>query len=72
MSRLTREKDEYRCRIKECCMEEWVEELTGVTSYNWETSSEFMCDNCPLEKYVNKLAEYEDEFDKREKFRKNL
>lgn len=72
MSRLTREKDEYRCRIKECCMEEWVEELTGVTSYNWETSSEFMCDNYPLEKYVNKLAEYEDEFDKREKFRKNL
>lgn len=56
--RLTRVKDQYPCRIKDCDAEEWIEELTGCSSYNF--NSAIICDNCPFEKYINKLAEYED------------
>lgn len=57
--RLTREKDEYECRIASCLVEDWIEEITGITIYNWK-SDKNVCDNCPFEKYINKLAEFED------------
>ena len=40
--------------------EKWIEELTGVTNYNWASGGS-ACDMCPFEKYINRLAEYEDE-----------
>lgn len=55
--RLTRVKDQYPCRVKDCDAEEWIEELTGCSSYSFDGT---ICDNCPFEKYINKLAEYED------------
>lgn len=61
--RLTRVKDEYPCRIKECEAEDWIEELTGCSAYNFDGT---ICDNCPFEKYINKLAECEDEKEKSE------
>ena len=57
--RLTREKDEYECRIASCFAEDWIEEITGITIYNWKSDTN-VCDNCPFEKYINKLAEFED------------
>lgn len=56
--RLTRRIDKIPCRIKNGCpAEPWIEKITSTNSYNWD---EFMCENCPFEKYINKLAEYED------------
>lgn len=52
--RLTREKDEYECRIMVCCAEEWMKKLYGIFP------PESLCDNCPFESLVNKLAEFED------------
>lgn len=61
MKRMTRHIDKYPCRIGEPCpAEEWIEELTGVTNYNWASGGS-ACDMCPFEKYINRLAEYEDE-----------
>jgi hypothetical protein len=53
MERLTRAKDQYPCRIKECPMEDYIYDLMGEYPYN-------QCDDCPFEKIMNKLAEYED------------
>jgi hypothetical protein len=53
MKRLTRPKDEYPCRIANCReIEHWIENMGG----NYEN----MCENCPIQPIVNKLAEYED------------
>lgn len=52
--RLTREKDEYECRIpRGCPAEEWMYDLYGEYPDD-------CCYNCPFEKYINKLAEFED------------
>lgn len=54
MSRLTRKKDQYPCRIANSCpAEEWIEENTGAYCSD-------ICENCPFEKYINTLAMYED------------
>lgn len=55
MSRLTRTKDEYECRMSNPCpAEDWMHDTYGLYP---QTS---ICDDCPFEKYINKLAEYED------------
>lgn len=59
MKRLTRHIDDYPCRIGENCpAEEWMYDLYGYYS-NKEA-----CDMCPFEKYINRLAELEDEEEK--------
>ena len=56
--RLTRQKDNFPCRFKGGCpAEEWIKNITDVHYSDWK---EDVCDNCPFEKYINKLAEYED------------
>ena len=65
--RLTRKKDEFECRVGtgDCCdMEEWVEKITGVDVHVWSTDD--FCSTCPFEKYINKLAEYEDKAEEME------
>ena len=53
MKRLTRPADMYPCRIADGCpIEEWVMELGGGASD--------ICASCPVEKYINTLAMYED------------
>lgn len=71
MNRMTVPHKDYHCRVNECEAEEWMERITGFSIYGWK-SDENICDNCPFEAYVNRLAEFEDEFDKKEKFRKSL
>ena len=67
MKRLTREKDEYECRIAGGCpAEDWIESVAG-NIYKW---NEDPCDNCPFEKYINRLAEFEDETEFMEEDRK--
>lgn len=61
MKRLTRHIDEYPCRIIDCSVEDWIEDLTGVIVYN-----KGVCDQCPFEKYINRLAELEDETERME------
>lgn len=54
MKRMTRQKDEYECRIANGCpIEDWSTDQTGYP---------LTCDDCPIMKYINKLAEYEDKF----------
>lgn len=52
--RMTRVKDNWPCRINECMAEEWMRDLYG------EYSEESICENCPFEDIVNRLAELED------------
>ena len=66
MRRLTRHIDDYPCRIANCLAEDWIEDLTGVIVYNWEEA----CSQCPFEKYINRLAELEDEAERMEDDRK--
>ena len=63
MVRLTRQKDEYECRIPgRCPAEEWIEDL----GYDLDEMTGHICASCPFEIYINKLAEYEDEKEKME------
>ena len=55
MERLTRQKDEYPCRIADCNMEKYLESL-NVEDFSLLD----YCTNCPIFPIVNKLAEYED------------
>ena len=58
--RLTRKIDEWPCRIAGGCpAEEWIHTVTGTYDYIEEP-----CDYCPFKKFINKLAEYEDEAEK--------
>ena len=55
MSRMTRRKDGWECRVAGGCpAEEWMYDLYGKYS-----EGEF-CKTCPFEKYINRLAELED------------
>lgn len=54
MARLTRIKDEYECRANHCEAEEWMYDIYG------EYPDELICESCPFEKYINRLAQYED------------
>ncbi len=64
MVRLTRVKDQYPCRIAGGCpAESWIESL----GYDLDKMGE-MCNNCPFEKYINKLAEYEDYLEEMAKY----
>ena len=52
--RLTRKKDKYECRIADGCpIENWVLDKTDHI---------IDCDDCPIMKHINKLAEYEDKY----------
>ena len=58
MKRLTRAKDQYECRIAGGCpAEDWIEDIIDYKPHKW---AEEPCDNCPFEKYINRLAEMED------------
>lgn len=58
MERMTRHKDQWECRIGECCIvEDWMEIITKTYPRDWDCSP---CDICPFEKYINRLAELED------------
>ena len=53
MSRLTRPKDEWECRVAGGCpMEDYILNHEGVL--------EDICDDCPLMPVANRLAEYDD------------
>ena len=54
-NRITREKESFPCRIDKCEIEDWLIDLYGHLPDN-----ESPCDNCPVMKICNKLAEYED------------
>ena len=56
MKRMTRTLDKYPCRIINCRAEEWIENIV-----NHSLPYGVVCDNCPFEAYINKLAEFEDE-----------
>ena len=66
MERMTRRKDQYECRINGCQAEAWFEDL----GYGCEDAS--YCNTCPFEKYINKLAEYEDAAENFENAAKNI
>lgn len=71
MARFTRTKDKYPCRIADGCpAEDWIEEVTGVSIYDWSRRDISPCSDCPFEKYINRLAEYEDEAENMEDDRK--
>lgn len=58
--RLTRHYDEWPCRIANGCpAEAWIIGLTGVSTADW--AGDYVCDTCPFEKFINRLAELEDE-----------
>ena len=57
MARLTRVKDEYECRIDGCSAEDWMLETYG----HYPRIQADICGNCPFIKYINKLADYEDQ-----------
>ena len=67
MRRLTRKPDKWPCRIGECLAEDWIEDLTGIMRSHW---GEEICEHCPFEKYINRLAELEDEAELMEDDRK--
>lgn len=60
--RLTRPFDEWPCRIAGGCPAEvWIIGLTGISTANW--AADYICNTCPFEKFINRLAELEDEKD---------
>lgn len=62
--RYTRKKDEYKCRIADgCSVELWLENH-GVDIYDPAE----LCLDCPFEKIINKLADYEDKEENRNDF----
>lgn len=64
MKRLTRHLDEFPCRLAESCQaEEWMRSL--YKEYPPEAMMT-VCDNCPFETIINRLAEYEDQDERRE------
>lgn len=55
MTRMTRVKDEFSCRLAGGCVaEDWMKSIYG------EYPKEGICDNCPFEEIINRLALYED------------
>lgn len=56
MERLTRHLDNYPCRVNRCKAEEWMESIYGEC-VDFDAD---ICEDCPFESYINKLAEYED------------
>lgn len=57
--RYTRAKDKWECRIANGCpVEVWLENH-GINIYDSK-----LCLDCPFEKIINKLADYEDEEEK--------
>ena len=55
MSRMTRLKDNWECRIDECGAEEWMSDL-----YGHYPRVDDICSVCPFFEYIKRLAEYED------------
>ena len=55
MSRMTRPKDNWDCRIRECRAEEWMGDLFGHYP-----RADDICSNCPFFEHIKRLAEYED------------
>ncbi len=61
MKRLTRHIDKYPCRIIDCYAEEWMRRVTRINYFDKNP-----CDCCPFQKYINRLAELEDETERME------
>ena len=55
MSRMTRPKDKWECRINEFGAEEWMSDL-----YGHYPRADDICSNCPFFYHIKRLAEYED------------
>lgn len=55
MSRMTRPKDNWDCRIRECKAEEWMRDI-----YRHYPRAEDICSICPFFEHIKRLAEYED------------
>ena len=53
VERLTQPTKDYECRMKNCAAEDWMFELYGEFPKD-------VCEKCPFQKLVNRLAEYED------------
>lgn len=65
MKRLTRRKDSFECRfLGGCPADTWMMSVTKTNSVTWGENNP--CDACPFEKYINRLAELEDEMEKAE------
>ena len=58
MERLTRVKDEYECRMKNCEMEEYLRQF--FLSFFDSPTGPDVCSNCPLMPVANRLADFED------------
>lgn len=69
MNRLTREKDNYECRIKGGCRaDQWMYEIYG--KYPYDISDMDICDVCPFMAIINLFARREDEWEALEDDRK--
>ena len=62
MKRMTNKSKDYECRIDECMAEEWMLKLYE----DYSDYEKFFCDDCPFEKYINRLAELEDKIEQEE------
>lgn len=51
--RLTQPTKDYECRMKNCAAEDWMYYIFGEFPKD-------VCEKCPFQKLVNRLAEYED------------
>lgn len=64
--RMTRKKDKYPCRMAGGCpADDWMYKLFGKYP-----AANDMCQYCPFQKYINHLADLEDELEMWEDDRK--
>ena len=67
MERFTKHTNIYSCRIIDCPAEQWIQNLTNVETSKWSYDGYvYMCDSCPFKKYINHLAELEDNMERNE------
>lgn len=61
MKRLTRPIDNFPCRLAgPCVAEDWMKNIYNEYP---PLKGKSICDNCPFETIINRLAEYEDQED---------
>ena len=59
--RLTSSNNNYACRVRNCPMKKYLEELFFLnTITNIDVNDIYECDACPFEEVYNRLVEYED------------
>lgn len=60
MARLTRKKDQFPCRLGRADTQACEDFITSATGCKVMDIVDDFCQFCPFEKYINKLAKYED------------